>query len=191
MYRLAFALCSLIAIVGLGEPGHAANLCGCTFPIYTPAQDHVYDTEFFGGLQLNFGDRTPQLVLGVRRTRTDQDDDVFGGKAEFDFKLNESFFSSTTFRVLGLVGDRDVQGEFGGGVSGLDLKPLLAGGVQGPYVEGGANYIFGAGLQGYLGANTLGRPSAPRSAKFTCPAGYYLGYFGPFTNDHECYVSHH
>jgi len=147
----------------------------------------AYETQFLGGVQWNFGTSVPELVLGFRQTRTSTDDDVIGGKLDFAFPLNAHFLDGFTVRGMGLAGDRDAQGEFGVGLRGWNFKPLLAAGAQGPYVNGGANYIFGEGFEPYLGANSLSQPRRPRTYTTTttalsCPIGDRLlpqSFFNP------------
>jgi hypothetical protein len=170
---------AILALALVNSESFAGSACGdlysgiCKLP-GEGGGSAEFETQFLGGLQWNFGSSAPELVLGVRRTRTDADDTVVGGKLDFAFPLNAHFFDGLTFRAMGLAGDRDVQGEFGLGLNGFDFKPLIAAGAQGPYVNGGANYIFGVGLQPYLGANSLQRPRAAKGGGFSCPAGYVL-----------------
>jgi len=144
-------------------------------PVETTSTSSASEIQFLGGLQWNFGTNAPELVLGFRETRTSSSDEVVGGKLDLEFPLNAHFLDAFTIRGMGLAGDRDVQGEFGLGLSGFDFKPLLAGGIQGPYVNGGVNYIFGTGFEPYLGANSLSRPHKPNThTSLNCAAGQTL-----------------
>ena len=57
---------------------------------------------------------------------------------------------------MGLIGSPSVQGEAGFGYDFANNQPLIGVGIQGPYVESGANYLFDGRLHPYLGANTWG-----------------------------------
>jgi hypothetical protein len=157
----------------VADRANAVDLSGYELPVLVGYEDHAYDTQVFGGLKWNFGDMTPEVELGVRRVVTRQDDDAFGGKADLAFKITPNFWETPTFRLMGDAGKRDALGEFGLGLSGLDFKPLIAAGVQGPYVDGGANYVFGKGLDPYIGATSLGPPKSPRDGTLYCPYGNY------------------
>jgi len=66
-----------------------------------------------------------------------------------------------------LAGNRDVQAEGGLGIrfgnNFGDFKPLLAAGVQAPYVNGGLNFVYGTPMpELYAGVNTLAKTKAPR-----------------------------
>ncbi len=126
------------------------------------AQASVDETRFMVGLHWNFGDVRPELVLGVRRTETLSDDQVFGGKLDVAIPLTTDIATlKPVVRLLGVVGNRDVQGEAGGGIRLLDWQPLIAAGIQAPYSTAGANYFFTDGLKPYLGINSLVQPKAP------------------------------
>ena len=58
-----------------------------------------------------------------------------------------------------MVGSPSVQGLAGFGYDFANQQPLLGLGVQGPYVEGGVNYLFDGQFHPYLGIDTFG--SAP------------------------------
>ena len=117
-----------------------------------------HDTQFLAGLQWNFGDSTPEFVVGVRHTRTNTSDNVVGIKGDVAVPLDNKRWKQPVVRVMGVAGNRDVQGELGLGVQVNTWKPVVGAGVQGPFVNGGANYIFGDGLKPYIGVNSLKKP---------------------------------
>ena len=112
------------------------------------------------GLQWNFGASQPELTLAARWTRTQTDSNVVGVK--FDVALPVLNGWRPTLRLMGLAGDRDIQGEFGFGYRFATSKVLLGLGAQAPYVNGGMNYEFGDSVAAYGGVNTFGRLVAPR-----------------------------
>ena len=135
-----------------------------------------FQTIFSLGVQWDFGDKKPQAVLGVRRTQTTTQSAVYGGKVDVAFPLSTDTFFNPTIRLLGVGGDRTIQGEAGIGATinaRGGVNPLLALGAQVPFVNGGVNYGVGKGLAPYLGVNTVKRAAAPEStaSTLTCPSG--------------------
>jgi hypothetical protein len=156
MTRLKIAL-----LIGLMS---TALSCGSANANPEPLLRNADETRLFVGLHWNFGDSRPELILGVRRTETTSDDQVFGGKVDIAIPLtNDLAAVKPVVRAMSVIGNREVQGEFGGGIRTMDWAPLLAAGMQGPYSNAGANYIFGDGLKPYIGVDTLARPRASRS----------------------------
>jgi len=175
-FRVAFAITCVSASYFDVRSAKAVDLCGvfCRTPDVVPGEEYRYQTQFFAGLQWRLGETTPTLDFGVRRSRTNDGDDTTGAKLDLALKIDSEFWKDPTLRLMALAGKRDAQGEFGLGLSGLDFKPLIAAGVQGPYVEGGANFIFGTGLQPYLTVSSLAAPARTRGPVLTCPPGYKL-----------------
>lgn len=112
------------------------------------------DTAFSIGLQYDFGDQQIDLVAGARRTKTDNDNNVMGGKADIAIPLTGDSYAPT-IRIMGLAGSPDVYGEAGLGYDFAMQQALIGAGAQGPYVNGGINYYFSGLLAPYIGANTL------------------------------------
>jgi len=172
---IAFCTASLV-----GQTG-AAVADGCQPPwCELPGngyQEHgTWETQGFAGIQWNFTDASPELVVGLRRTDTRSDDEVVGGKADLTFKLDPKLFLTPTIRGLAVVGGREIQGEAGIGLRTSDGKPLVAAGVQVPFGNAGANYVLGDGLKLYAGVNSLVRPEGRTSngLSASCPGGYNL-----------------
>jgi hypothetical protein len=115
------------------------------------------DTRVFVGLQWNFGNSRPEIMLGAQHTETDSDNSVVGGK--FDVALPFDLQNlKPTVRLLALAGNRDLQGELGLGIQTSDWKPLIAVGAQLPFVDFGANYVFDEAFKPYIGLNSLKKP---------------------------------
>jgi hypothetical protein len=129
-------------------------------PIYIRS---TLQTVFSFGVQWDFGDNRPDFVAGVRRTQTNTTSHVIGSKVDVSFPLTFDDGFQPRVRVLGLAGNRTAQGEAGVGVALKKSKvaPLVAAGVQAPYVNVGANYVYGDGLKPYVGVNTLQRVAGP------------------------------
>ncbi len=113
------------------------------------------------GFQWNFGTSTPELVLGVRRIETRQNDSTIGGKFDIAIPLNAVTFKTPIVRLMAVGGNRDVQAEFGFGLKLMEWKAVAGLGVQAPYTNVGVNYIFNEGFNPYFGFNTLRKPTAP------------------------------
>jgi hypothetical protein len=179
--------CLLAALAALlFFPAHGAHaspvVCGdgndaCVLPSGGATISDAYETSFFTGLQWNFGDRQPELVLGVRRAQTTTERHVRGAKIDLAIPLLADLGQiKPVVRVMGLAGSRDVQGEFGFGLRLLDWKPVAGAGLQIPYANGGLNYVLDDGIKPYAGFNTLKRAVAPRESGgvLSCPTGYVL-----------------
>ena len=177
--RLAVAALAFgLLMVENAQAVRLCNLYACQLPTAGPGvNESVRETKFFAGLQWNFGDSQPELVLGARRSETSTSKEVRGGKIDLAIPLRLSLDEiKPVIRVLGVAGNRDVQGEFGFGLRLLDWKPLIAVGAQVPYANGGVNFVFNDGVKPYVGFNTLKRAVAPRviDGAPTCPRGYIL-----------------
>lgn len=134
----------------------------CQAPI--PGQsiaDPSSETAGFVGLRWNFGSQVPAVTVGIRFTRTGVDDDVTGAKMDFSLDLKKDFAFTPTVRLLGIVGNRDVQGELGLGIQTADWQALLSGGVQLAHFNLGANLTLDGTLAPFVELNGLGRPLPP------------------------------
>jgi hypothetical protein len=116
------------------------------------------DTVAFMGLQWNFGVSVPEFVVGTRYTQSNSDNIAAGAKLDVAFPLTAKQWKLPTLRLMGLYGTCTVQGELGLGASLSDMKPFVAAGAQGPYVNGGANISLEAKANPYFGFNSLGAP---------------------------------
>ena len=130
----------------------------------------VNDTRAGIGLRYEFGDNALEVVGTVRQTYTDTNNAVTGGLAEIALPLVTKRQRLPKLRVMGLYGSTGIQGEAGFGYDFANQQPLLALGIQGPYVEGGINVLLNQEFHPYLGANTFG--NAPD--KQTVPAPVVL-----------------
>lgn len=121
-----------------------------------PTFSGVDQTNAGIGLRFEFGDNVPEIVGVVRHTYTDTNNTVTGALAEVAIPLSEKLHFGPKLRVMGLVGSPSVQGEAGIGYDFANQQPLIGVGIQGPYVEAGANYLLDGQLNPYVGANTFG-----------------------------------
>lgn len=168
------SMCSLL-------PGAAMAQVPCSLGCIAPIEgigsvSNVWATKFYAGMQWNFGDSRPELVVGVRRSETHASSRVTGGKADLAVPLTTKVAEiKPVLRVMGLYGNRDVQAEFGLGVRAIDWQPLVGAGIQVPYANVGFNYVYRDGFKAYAGANTLTRAPAPRrvGGSLTCSDSLY------------------
>lgn len=113
------------------------------------------ETAGFVGIQVDLSDMQPEIIGGVRYTKTDTSNDVTGAKADIAIPVMGDMPFVPTFRVMGVMGSTEVQGEAGLGYDFATENFLLGVGAQGPYVNGGINFEFDGSLHPYIGANTL------------------------------------
>ena len=112
------------------------------------------------GLRLEFGDVIkPSIVGTVRHTETDIDNDVTGALAEVAVPLTPDGFFTSTFRIMGIFGDTDVQGLAGVGFDFGDGQALIGIGAQTDYVDGGVNFKLDGTVTPYVGGSSYDGPS--------------------------------
>lgn len=132
-------------------------------------ENHVY-----AGINWNFGVRDgATVVLGYRGAKVSPGGHVDGFKAEIGYVLSGAPSGLAEARIKYLNGSRSAQGEVGAGFSFASQAPLVNLGVQGPYINGNYDYLFGKGSLGSIGVNTLGKPRKPTET-MSCPAGTVL-----------------
>ena len=161
---------------------------GCIFPPTVPpiftsgtpstnASGHENVNRGYAGLKWTFGEGpVPSAVIGFRHANVEPSGHVDGGDVSMSFnflngphpgKLRAKYFN----------GQENVQGEIGGGFD--FTKGMFAGAsLQGPYINLGADYLFGAGFEPYVILNNLRKyhkpqPGFPGTAgSYACPAAF-------------------
>lgn len=121
----------------------------------------------------------PDLVAGVRYTRTDGRQRVTGARLEAVFPFNTAFtkisFDRLRLRLIG--GNRSGMYELGGGYSFSGQGFLASAALQAEHISLGTDLIFG-GMQWlpYVGFDTLTKPKRAVSGNggSTCPSGFTL-----------------
>jgi len=116
----------------------------------------------FAALQWTFGAETvkPDVIIGYRSVDVDTDGDVSGWQGSVSYKPEHGI---DKIKVEGVSGDEDIQYTYGGGYSLQHHKALVSAGVNGSYLTGGADYIFGHNkIEPYLGLTTLGGYDVPK-----------------------------
>ena len=119
-----------------------------------------FETQFVGGVQWNFGTSHVEAFIGVRRTETYKTDSfggTKGGQIDLTTPVTLSLDSfDPSLRLLGLVGTREFQTEFGGGVNLFNQNIFESVGIQTICAEGGVNILNKATeLDPYLGVDTV------------------------------------
>jgi hypothetical protein len=133
-----------------------------------------HENRVYAGINWNFGVRDgATVVLGYRAAKVSSGGHVDGFKAEIGYVLSGAPTGLAEARVKYLNGSRSAQGEVGAGFSFASQAPLVNLGVQGPYINGGADYLFGKGSLASIGVNTLGKAKKPIETA-SCPAGSVL-----------------
>ena len=169
MTKLYHGVLFLLATLALALPAHAGK--GGSPPVEKKSRS---DNTVYVGINWNFGVRNgATAVVGYRDARVNTHKNVDGWKAEATFVLSGANMGFGEIRAKYLKGERDVQGELGLGFSGAHEAFLLNGGVQGPYVNGNIDWLWGKGLLFSIGANTLDSVKKPKKTN-TCPPGYTL-----------------
>jgi hypothetical protein len=173
MTQLFHGVLFMLAAFAMALPAHAGKGGGSVPP--TIEKKSRSDNTVYVGINWNFGVRNgATAVLGYRDAKVKANNDVDGWKVEATVVLSGmSNISFGEVRAKYLKGERDVQGELGAGFSGAHEAFLLNAGVQGPYVNGNADWMFGKGFLFSIGANTLDKVKRPKEVS-TCPPGYFL-----------------
>ncbi len=120
------------------------------------------------GLRFEFGDNAAEVVGSVRHTYTDTNNTVTGFLGEVAVPVITEHNHGPKIRAMGLVGSTCVQGTAGVGYDFANNQALIGAGVQGPYVEGGVNFLFNSELHPYVGVNSFG--CAPGATTTFLPA---------------------
>jgi hypothetical protein len=168
MSKLFHGVLFMLAAFAMALPAHAGKGGGTVSPTVKSRNDNTV----YVGINWNFGVRDgATAVIGYRDARVNTHKNVEGWKAEATFVLSGANMGFGEIRAKYLKGEREVQGEVGLGFSGAHEAFLLNGGVQGPYVNGNVDWLFGKGLLFSIGANTLGEVKKPKK---NCPSGYTL-----------------
>ena len=164
--RTLFGTLILVACSILSVPSYAGALASTT--TFSGSEETVFSV----GLRLEFGDIVkPSVVVGVRRTETDTNNDVTGALAEIAIPVapNSTFIPS--FRVMGIFGDTNVQGLAGIGFD-FDKNQFLVGlGAQGNFVDGGVNIKADGSISPYIGGSSYDGPSTRKETTIMTSTG--------------------
>lgn len=113
-------------------------------------------TKFFVGLNWTFGagGQNVEALAGVAYGQVDGGD-VTGAKASVHVGLDGGF-NFRKVKLTGLFGDTDLQGEVGAGYDFRRGTVIGVAGVNSDYIHAGADLSFGQGIEGYIGAHSIG-----------------------------------
>ena len=179
---LQLARVSCAAALVLSATAQAGNVISCngpgpscTAPAINSGNNTRHTTQAFAGVNWTFG-VGPDLVAGVRYTRTDSRQRITGARLEavFPFAKGISQISFDRLRLRLIGGNRSGMYELGGGYSFSGQGFLASAALQGEHITLGTDLIFG-GMQWlpYVGFNTLTKPKVA-SGGTTCPSGFNL-----------------
>ena len=117
----------------------------------------------YAGLKWDLpGPLAPALIVGVRRAKTESDsNDTHGADLSIAFAIFQGF-KPGKLRLKLFAGNRDVQGELGGGFDFAGNAFFVGGSVNVPFVTLGVDWSFGGGLQPYGMLHTHGKPRKPQ-----------------------------
>ncbi len=172
MRKIIHGILFALTAFALALPAHAGKGGGTVPP--TIAKKGRNNNSIYAGINWNFGVRNgATAVLGYRDARVKSNGNVDGFKVEATWVLSGAPMGFGELRAKYLRGKRSAQGEVGVGFSGAHEAFLLNAGVQGPYANGGVDYLFNKGWLASIGVNTLKKVRKPEET-LTCPAGYVL-----------------
>lgn len=165
------------AMAGVGTCG-LSNGTFCSAPTVTGAQTtgekDKDTTQAFAGINWTFG-AGPELVVGLRALRVNQDQRVAGARLEatFPFSARTIAFDKLRLRLVG--GHRKGMYELGGGYSFAGQGAVLSGALQTDHVVAGTDFALNTlQWQPFVGVNTLDRAKAPevrQDGSLGCAAG--------------------
>ncbi len=139
-------------------------------------EDKESEDQFYAGLNWQFGSKShAEFVIGFRSVDVKSGGDVKGAAVDLTFPIGDGF-KVGELRLKAVNGEEDWQGELGLGWSFAQEGFLFTGGVQGNYINLGADFVFnGGGFQPYLGINSIGeydRPDYLTELVGSCPSPY-------------------
>lgn len=183
MKRSHHFLAAALACGAMTMPAGAVQLCtfapsACVAPTGGAGESQRTENRAYLGLEWSLGGKVklePQVVVGFRSLTVKDTGDVSGGDLDIRLKL----FSGVAVDSLRLVyvgGNRDVQGNLGGGYSFANGTPIITGGIQGAYSRLGVDYLTASKtFMPFVQFNSLKKPqrTAP-GGPLTCPSGYTL-----------------
>jgi hypothetical protein len=171
------------AVTGGGAPicNAGGGLCEVPTTVTTPgivANRHA--TQAFAGVNWTFG-VGPELVAGLRYTRTNSHQRIGGARLEavFPFDTTAKTIGFDRLRLRYIGGRRSGMHELGGGYSFSGQGVLASAALQAEHVHVGTDLIFsGMTWLPYVGFETLTKPrraeASGGSSVTTCPNAYTL-----------------
>jgi hypothetical protein len=122
-------------------------------------------TRAYAGLNWALGGSpTPALVLGVTNTKVKSNGDVTGARLAFHLNLRGGI-APGALKLSFLKGKESFQGELGAGYNFIQSAPLLALGVNAPFVAAGVDGYHKFGLVPYITLHSQGKFRKPQRAR--------------------------
>lgn len=176
----------VVAAIACGTiimPAGAVQLCtfapsACVAPTGGAGESQRTENRAYLGLEWSLGGKVklePQFVMGFRSLTIKDTGDVSGGDLGLRLKLF-SGFAVDSLRLVYVGGNRDVQGNLGGGYSFSSSTPIITGGIQSAYSRLGVDYLTASKtFMPFVQFNSLRKPQrASPGGPLTCPSGYTL-----------------
>lgn len=138
--------------------------------IVVPTHTAVNQTTASIGFRFEFGDTvSPSVVGSVRQTHTDTSNNVSGGMLDLSLPFGPGDNFMPTIRLMGIIGNTDVQGIGGVGFDFGEGQGVVSGGVQIRNFQFGSHFSFGGQFEPYVDISTYGGPPT-RGTTFGPPA---------------------
>jgi len=161
-------------------PCYDPNVCVSPIGGMTAGQGHYVENRAYVGFEWAFDKKNsiaPEVVFGLRSLTVKSDNAVSGG--DFSLRFNAAHgWNLDSAKLVYIGGNRDVQGNIGGGYSFVDAHPIVTAAIQVPYALLGDDYVFGLReFRPFAQINTLQKVKpvqAGSNVPLSCPSGYSL-----------------
>ena len=176
LFFTALTICFLGLFVQSASAGGSA--CPfCTAPSGSTSSISRTDNKVYAGLVWTLNHQSsylPDLSIGFRSLKINSNNDVKGGDLNGRVSFNGGL-AFDSFRLVYVGGNRDIQGNLGGGYS-FNQKSLLANGaLEGPYIKVGSDFMINdKSFIPYVELNSLSKPKKGANGGSTCPSGSTL-----------------
>jgi len=180
--RLVLAVSSVfVCSTALAGVATTYNLVGTTGGATSQTETRAY-----AGLKWSIdGGATPSLVLGAMHARVSSGGNTEGANLALSINLAGGV-KPASIKLGYLNGKEDIQGELSVGYNFLKATPLVGLGVNAPYANIGADWLYGNGFDPFAIIHTHGKFGKPAPASTqTCTS--VLGLGGAFT-DNACTI---
>jgi hypothetical protein len=138
--------------------------------ILVPTHTAVNETTASLGFRFEFGDTVnPSVVGAVRHTHTDTSNNVTGGLVDISLPFGPDENFMPTVRLMGIIGNTNVQGIGGVGFDFADGQGLISGGVQIRNFQVGTHFSFDGEIEPYVDISTYA--GAPTRTTTVGPPG--------------------
>jgi hypothetical protein len=155
------------------------NCLSCTVPSSSISPGSRTDNKIYAGLVWTLKHQSPllpDLSFGFRSLKVNANNDVNGGDLNGRVSFNGGL-SFDSFRLVYVGGNRDIQGNLGGGYSFNQKSLLASGAIEGPYIKVGSDFMINdKSFVPYVELNSLSKPKkvANGNESLACPSGSSL-----------------